>query len=101
LKCNNEEDGIEMTIQEIQKARNNDNEAYKIGEEYHKKNEYKKAFAWFHKAALQNYPEAQAQVGWIYGLGRGVFTDYKQAMKWSMKAASAGDANGQYQVGFL
>jgi TPR repeat protein len=91
-----------VTEHEIQKAKNNGNEAlYKIGEEYHKKNEYKKAFAWFHKAALQNHSDAQTQVGWMYGLGRGVSTDYKQAMKWSMKAASAGNANGQHQVGFL
>jgi TPR repeat protein len=86
----------------MQKARENDPETlYKIGDAYNKKEYFRKAFAWFHKAALQNHAEAQAKVGYMYRRGQGVSQDYRQAMEWSMKAASAGSANGQYNIGEL
>jgi TPR repeat protein len=102
LNCNNKEDGSEMTKQESQKARNNDSPTlYKIGQEYYKNKNDEEAFAWYHKAALQNQADAQAQVGDMYRRGQGVSQDYQQAMGWLMKAASAGNAEAQYNIGLL
>jgi TPR repeat protein len=86
----------------MQKARENDPETlYKIGDAYYKKKKNKKAFPWFHKAALQNHAEAQARVGYMYLHKQGVSRDYRQAMEWSMKAASADNAEAQYLVSGL
>jgi TPR repeat protein len=91
-----------LTNQEIQKVRENDPETiYMIGEEYYKEYEHDEALSWFHDAALQNYPEAQAQIGLMYQGGEGVYTDYKEAMKWYQEAASSGSANGQYYIAEL
>lgn len=94
-----------MTEEEIQKARESDAKTlYKIGDSYYKKNkenDYKKAYAWLHKAALQDYTEAQAKLGLMYNWGMGVSEDYKKSMKWSMKAASAGNDNAQYNIALL
>jgi TPR repeat protein len=98
----NKEDGIKVTEQDIQKESENDPETlYKFGDAYYKKKKYEKAFAWLHKAALQNQADAQAQVGNMYLREQGVSQDYKLAMDWSMKAASAGNADGQYNIGEL
>ena len=55
---------------------------------YHKENaDYKKALAYYKKAALQGYSEAQYNVGWCYFNGYGVEADQEEAMRWIRKAA--------------
>jgi TPR repeat protein len=86
----------------MQKARENDPETlYKIGDIYFKKREYTKAFAWFHKAALQNYPQAQAQVGYMYRDGEGISQDDQQAMDWYLKAANNGSTDAMFSIGTM
>jgi TPR repeat protein len=97
------EDGVKLTTTQIQKARQNDGETlYKIGWDYYNnKKDYTKAFAWFYKAALQNYSNAQVQVSTLYRHGQGVPQDYKLVMEWYQKAASNGNSGAQYNIGDL
>jgi TPR repeat protein len=62
-----------------------------LGDVYYKRGNHKRAYTWFHKAALRNHTEAQARVGYMHQRGQGVLQDYKQAMDWNMKAASNGN----------
>jgi TPR repeat protein len=94
--------GIALTEQDIQKARENDPETlYKIGDAYNKKEYFRKAFAWFYKAALQDYPQAQAKVGDMYHRGRGKSRDYKQAMDWYLKAVNNGNTDAMKEIGVM
>jgi TPR repeat protein len=97
------EDGVDLTTREIQKVRQNDEETlYNIGYDCQRNNkDITKAFAWFYKAALENYVDAQYQVGYFYDEGLGVPQDYKLAMEWYQKAADNGNISAQYNVGCL
>jgi TPR repeat protein len=44
-------------------------------------------------------PEAQAQLGEMYGAGDGVLKNEAEAVKWQRKAAEQGDALAQYKLG--
>jgi TPR repeat protein len=102
LECNNKEDGIAVTQQDIQKAKEGVPEIlYNIGGEYYQKESYTNAAIWFHKAALRDHAEAQSQLGNMYRKGHGVSLDYELAMEWYQKAASAGNINAQYIIGEL
>jgi TPR repeat protein len=97
------ENGISLTQGEIQKARQNDGKSlFNIGYGYlDSKKDDAKAFAWFYKAALENYDKAQSKVGFMYKKGRGVSQDYKLAIEWYQKAASNGNSNAQYNTGVM
>jgi len=45
---------------------------------------------WYRKAAEQEYPVAQYNLGVRYDNGQGVPQDYKQAVYWFSKAAEQG-----------
>lgn len=67
-------------------------EQYQQGEAYYYgtdtvPRDYKKAFIWYQKAALQGNPLAQCQLGLMYREGYGVKKDEKEAFAWFMKAA--------------
>ena len=49
--------------------------------------DYAQAQAWFEKAAAQNDPRAQYELGVLYLEGKGVKQDYTQAQTWFDKAA--------------
>ena len=51
-----------------------------------------KSFEWFSKAAKQGHPEAQTQLGMMYGGGFGVRRDDSKSMYWYKEAAAQGDA---------
>jgi len=51
--------------------------------------------------AEQGNPEAEALLGLMYNLGRGVPLDVDQAMKWFKAAANQGNAEGQCRLGSL
>src|SRR5258708_8440988 len=51
--------------------------------------------------AEQGNAEAQALLGLMYNLGRGVPLDVDQAMKWFKAAANQGNAEGQCRLGSL
>ena len=67
-------------------------EQYRQGEAYYYgtdtvPRDYKKAFMWYQKAALQGNPLAQCQLGLMYREGQGTEKDEKAAFGWFMKAA--------------
>jgi TPR repeat protein len=97
------ENGISLTQGEIQKARQNDGKSlFNIGYGYlDSKKDDAKAFAWFYKAALENYDKAQSKVGFMYKKGRGVSQDYKLAIEWYQKAASNGNTDAQNNIGYM
>ena len=49
---------------------------------YAHKNQYKKAFHWYHQAAKQYYLSGMLQTGLVYSLGKGVSKNKAQACKW-------------------
>lgn len=61
---------------------------------------YKVAFDWYMKAALQDYANAQASVGYLYREGLGVDRDYFKSLEFYRKAALQGDVNAMGSVGY-
>ena len=57
------------------------------------------AAKWFRKAAEQNLPVAQLDLGICYESGRGVQKDEVEAVKWYSKAANQDYAQAQYNLG--
>ena len=49
--------------------------------------DYAEAVSWFRKAAEQNFPEAERNLGGMYLSGLGVEKDPAEGMKWIRKAA--------------
>ncbi len=62
-----------------------------------RKNE-KIAFAWLLKAAEDENPEKQNEIGMCYSSGRGVQEDKAKAFVWLLKAAQNGDVFSQHLV---
>jgi TPR repeat protein len=63
--------------------------------------DYAQAQAWFEKAAAQNDPRAQYELGVMYAKGKGVTQDYAQAQAWFEKAAAQGDVRARYELGII
>src|SRR4029077_14206936 len=53
------------------------------------------------KAAEQNHPSGQSNLGVMYKEGRGVPQDDVEAVKWYRKAAEQNDASGQTYLGVM
>lgn len=64
---------------------------------YSYKNDEKAAF-WYTKAAEQGLPEAQAMLGMLYFLGRGVTRNYAQACHYFEQALQGGELNVEAAV---
>ena len=60
---------------------------------------YEEAVKWYKKAADQNYPQAQVNLGDMYDDGKGVEQDHAEAVKWYRNAAEQGVAKAQYCLG--
>jgi TPR repeat protein len=54
---------------------------------------------WIRKAALQNYPPAEFQMGQLFDFGFGVPQDDRQALAWYQQAAGHGVTSAQRAVG--
>lgn len=63
--------------------------------------DYRQAFEWHHKAALQGKADAEYVVGAMYYEGNAVPVDQKQAVYWFRKAAEQGHPEAQYALGLL
>lgn len=59
------------------------------------KQDYRRAFEWFEKAANQNIGEAQNYLGVMYQYGLGVDKNPGKAVEWFRKAADQGNQYGQ------
>ena len=62
---------------------------------------YKEAFKWLQLAAVQNDPDAQTSLGWLYMYGRGVEQDFVTAAKWLQLAADQNVGPAQSSLGVL
>ena len=71
------------------------------GKRAYEQRDYTTALKELKLLAEQGNPEAQALLGLMYNLGRGVPLDVDQAMKWSKAAADQGNAEGQCRLGSL
>ena len=65
------------------------------------KRDYKQAFDWYRKAADQNLPQAEKQIGYFYQCGYGVKQDYAEAHAWYLRAARHGNSDAENQLGFF
>jgi hypothetical protein len=65
------------------------------------KRDYKQAFDWHRKAAVQGKADAQYVIGAMYYTGNAVPQDHKQAVYWFRKAAEQGHAEAQQALGLL
>ena len=60
--------------------------------------DYKQAFYWFEKAAVQGDTEAQFNLGYMYFNGKGVKRNYEQAIYWTKKAGTQGHADARHNL---
>jgi TPR repeat protein len=72
---------------------------YKNG--YFVKQNYKKAFDLYYKAAQMNHPNAQNNLALMYINGFGVAQSYNEAFLWFSKAAKNNDAESLYNLSIL
>jgi len=71
------------------------------GKRAYEQRDYTTALKELKRLAEQGNAEAQALLGLMYNLGRGVPLDVDQAMKWFKAAADQGNAEGQCRLGSL
>src|SRR5580704_15882334 len=63
--------------------------------------DYPAAVAILSPLAQTGDPAAQAYMGYLYAMGRGVPQDYTQAAIWYRRAAEQGHSGAQYELGLL
>ena len=71
---------------------------YSLGNSYYSKNDYKKAFEWYEKAAAKGDADAMNNLGLCYEYGRGVDKDEKKAVEWFKKAADKGHSDAKKKL---
>lgn len=59
------------------------------------------AFSLYKEAALQNYPDAQADVAYCLLNGEGCAKDYRDAFVWATRAANNGASSGYVALGII
>ena len=65
------------------------------------KKNYKEAFKWYQKAAMQGDADAQCNLGYKYEYGEGVGKNMEEAFKWYHRAAMQGQTNAQFSTGLM
>ncbi len=75
-----------------------DNKYLILGNESYDTQDYKQAFFWYNKAALEGDIEAQNKLGHMYASGKGTAPDLDNAVVWYERAAKAGNAEAQFQL---
>lgn len=61
----------------------------------------KKAFKYFKKAAREDNPFAQNELGYLYAAGKGTKQDLEEAVYWYQKAAAKGLSTAEYNLGLM
>jgi protein-disulfide isomerase len=74
---------------------------FEAGKRAYEQGDYSAALKELRPLAEQGNAEAQALLGLMYNLGRGVPLDSRQALKWYKAAADQGNPAGQCQLGTL
>lgn len=98
---------IDIAINYLIKSadKNHINSLNKLGNLYYWENDdikqdYKKAFGYFIKAADLGDKNAQFRIGWMYESGEGTDKDYKKAVEYYEKAAEQGYMYAQSNLGY-
>lgn len=63
--------------------------------------DYRQAFSWHYKAAVQGKADAQYVIGAMYYTGNAVPQDQKLAVQWFRKAAEQGHPDAQHALGLM
>ena len=63
--------------------------------------DYKQAFSWHYKAAVQGKADAQYVIGAMYYTGNSVPQDHKLAVQWFRRAAEQGHPDAQHALGLM
>jgi hypothetical protein len=63
--------------------------------------DYKQAFAWHYKAAVQGKADAEYVIGAMYYTGNAVPQDQKLAVQWFRKAAEQGHPDAQHALALM
>lgn len=71
------------------------------GDTYYDKKEYAKAVTCYKKSAAKGYPEALANLGWVYYKGLGVQADGAIAISYLKDGLELGNLNAGYYLGVL
>ena len=90
--------GAKKKLEEIIKAETEKSDAaalYKKGNEYYNQGNYTEAVKYYRQAAEKGNADAQSDLGYCYGTGKGVQQDYNEAFKWHKKSAEQGNKYAQ------
>lgn len=84
----------------------NAKQLYDRGNDYYygrngRKRDQHQALELIRQAAFQGYAPAQADLGYMYGKGKGITRDFGEAFVWTRKAALQGNASAQYNLGLI
>jgi len=63
--------------------------------------DYRQAFSWHYKAAVQGKADAQYVIGAMYYTGNSVPQDHQLAVQWFRKAAEQGHPDAQHALGLM
>lgn len=89
----------------LERARNGDVEAqFELGKNYETgriglPKDFIQAQYWYHKAADQGDPYAEASIGILFNFGKGVQRDYAQAYMWYERAAMHSQGGNKDSIG--
>lgn len=74
---------------------------FALGYLFQRAGNYDSALQWYHKSADHAYSMAQAALGLMYQLGRGVPQDFAQALKWNQLASAQGNIIAENNLGLM
>jgi TPR repeat protein len=74
---------------------------YEDGMRQYAREDYRAAFAFFHRAADAGDAAAMRRIGFLYYDGKGVAQDTALALAWFAKAGEAGDLKAQSDLAFM
>jgi hypothetical protein len=101
-KCEKElKDLVEGDAEARATTETNADNLHSLGCTYDINKEYKKAAAFFAKAAMQEHMDAQFYLGSLFSEGQGVIQDFEKSRYWYNKAAMQGHSTAQYNLGVL
>lgn len=81
--------------------KNYDNESWRLGNYYERKQRYDLALYWYKKSADAGYAISMNEIGGYYYYGYGVAIDYDKAFEWYSAAAKLDIRDAQLMVGYM
>ena len=72
-----------------------------LGDCFHGKKDFSKAFEWYHTSAEHGFASAQNSLGQAYQFGRGVERNIIEAVKWYRMAGDQNNAAALFNLGYI